>query len=139
MTPAQEAKIDELIAMMRAMRGNAAASVTKQDRWDDPVAVGDATLLDGPYGNPSVYERDPAGWTGRSFVGATASEVPPDYGEMQAAALYKLACDFRDQNKLDKNGNPMAWRRFQESAAFRGWARRPRKQQEATDETEPPF
>ena len=128
MTPLQEAKIDEIHAMLKALTaggGSASASSSYSGKpWEGPGGTANDTLLEGQYGNPAVFKTEPKDWNGVSQIGVRASDVPPDYGLAYADMMDRFGEMAKRENKLDRNGKELAWRKFQEAGIFRAWAKR---------------
>ena len=148
MTPLQEAKLDEIHAMLKALAANSAAPSTASSggngKWENGGGMADDAFLPGPYGNPSVFKAEPKEWTGPSQVGVKASDVPVAYGIAYAEMMDRFGDKAKREGQLDKNGKPTYWRKYQEAGCFRAWA----KQNQATpkttrapyvDETDLPF
>jgi hypothetical protein len=120
-------KIDKLLEMMTAIQTQLAArpaGTAKTGRWEQGGSTADDALLDGKYGQPKVFKTEPRDWEGPSYVGVAANEVPPEYGRMYADMMDVFGDMAKRDSKVDKNGKPLAWRKYQEAAIFRGWAKR---------------
>ena len=89
--------------------------------------------LDGEHGNPTV-RKDPKGWSGDSFVGASFSECPPEYLDALAKYLAGLGHWMEEEavrkEAADERAKLQRGARFKRMDASRaaGWARRLREQ-----------
>jgi len=120
-------KLDKIMDMVAAIQIHLSANsagAKKGKKWEQPGGYADDATLDGKYGNPTVFKSDPREWTGQTYVGVAASDVPPEYGRMYADMCDKFGEYAQSEGKTDKNGKPLAWRKFQEAGIFRAWARR---------------
>ena len=119
--PTLEEKVDEILRILKAQGVSAPASTGK---WDQGGGFADDATLDGAYGNPAVFKAEPKEWDGPSQIGVKASDVPPDYGLLYAGMMDRFGDKAKRENSVDKNGKPVAWRKYQEAACFRSWAKR---------------
>ncbi len=124
-------KLDEIL---RLLKSAPVAAPSTGGKWDGPGGTADDALLSGPYGNPAVFKAEPKEWDGPSQVGIKASDVPSSYGFAYAEMMDRFGDKAKRENALDKNGKPNAWRKFQEAACFRAWAKRnASKREDAAD------
>ncbi len=123
--PTLEEKVDELLRLVRAL-GAAPVSngASGNGKWESGGQYGDDALLDGKYGDPAVFKTEPKDWDGDSQVGINASKVPAEYGFSYADMMDRFGDKAKRENQLDKNGKATYWRKYQEAACFRGWAKR---------------
>lgn len=116
-------KLDEILRLLRGAQSGAAAP-TGSGKWEQGGGTADDALLAGPYGNPAVFKTEPKEWSGKSQVGVKASDVPSDYGFAYADMMDRFGDKAKREGALDKNGKPNYWRKYQEAACFRAWAKR---------------
>jgi hypothetical protein len=137
-------KLDKIMDMVAAIQihlsamGSAKTSA-KGKQWEQGGGYADDATLEGRYGNPTVFKSDPREWTGQTYVGVAASDVPPEYGRMYADMCDKFGDYAKEQGKVDKNGKPLAWRKYQEAGIFRAWARRNENKAPSQSAEELPF
>lgn len=119
-------KLDEMLRLLRAMNATSscAAPATGNGKWEQGGGMADDALLSGPYGDPAVFKTEPKEWSGPSQVGVRASQVPSDYGYAYADMMDRFGDKAKREGSLDKNGKLNYWRKYQEAACFRAWAKR---------------
>ncbi len=116
-------KLDEILRILRSGFVSSSSS-SKQGTWEQGGQTGNDSLLDGQYGDPAVFKTEPKDWDGASQVGVKASQVPAEYGHAYADMMDRFGDKAKRENQLDKNGKATYWRKYQEAACFRGWAKR---------------
>lgn len=118
MTPAQEAKLDEILSMLR--------SLAKSGASGNAGKVADDKLFYGPYGNPDI-RIEPKEWTGPSMKGQLFSEAPPEWLDLAAEMFERFGAKAEKEGRIsEKTGKPNAWMDFQKAALARRWAQEKR-------------
>lgn len=113
-----EAKIDEVLMMVRAMRSSAPPRATA-----GAVQVADDADLDSQYGDEQIRKMpSPKYWNGADYTNENMSSLPSDF--LRAYAKYKSACAYMTR----KNGDPekLKYADYDDKSARRalGWAAR---------------
>lgn len=117
-----EARLTAIEARLTVLEGGKGTATARGGK------VADDRVFHGQYGNPDVT-IDPKAWDGPSMKGQRFSDVPVEWLDLAASMYDAFGDKATAENKVDKNGKPVAWRDYQKAALCRRWAQEKRAEE----------